>query len=143
MSENTTPSGGRCFGYFLSIIINGAILYAVNNLHRWNIPYLTDRFSECLWAFNLSISATIFMYCTFLAFDRRWFRSLMGSLSNVFAFISLNVFRRIFPLDIPESAAKWVNIGILILLAIIALSVLGQLVSAIKYYRRSNHPIRQ
>lgn len=138
MTKNTTSTGGRRFGYFISILINGAIMYALNYMDLWDyIPFLTDSFKDVLWAINLSLGVTIFMYSTFIAFDRRWFRNLMQAMSNVFAFVSLLVFRQIFPLDLIEGAARWVNIGLLILMGIMILSIVIELGSAIKNYRKS------
>ena len=137
MPERTQPTGGRRFGYFISIILNCLMLYSVNNLHLWNIPFLTDRFSECLWAVNLSIGVSIFMYVTFMVFDRRWFRNLMQAIANVFAFVSLYVFRQVFPLDIADSTARWVNLGMVIILVIMALSVFIELMHAVRNYVRN------
>lgn len=140
MPEITAPTNRRRFGYFTSILINGAIMYAVNYLDLWNyIPFLTEKFRDVLWAINLSIGVTIFMYCTFIAFDRRWFRSLMQAMTNVFAFVSLRVFRQVFPLDLAESAAHWANIGLLIMMGAMILSTISELIAAIKHYRKSIH----
>jgi len=129
------PSGARRFGYFISIVINFLVMYAVNNLYKWNTPYLTDRYSEVLWAINLSLSAVIFVHFIFLVFDRKWFRSLMKSLTNIFSFISVYVFRQVFPLDLSESMARTANLGLVILLLLILLSTLIELINSIKFYR--------
>ena len=137
MSRNQKPSGGRRFGYFISIIIQSGLLYAANNLLSWNIPYLTDDFSQVLWAVNLSLGVNIFIYFTFLFFDRRWFKNLMNALSNVFSFISLYVIRQVFPLELPENLEGIVKMAMVIILALIALSVLIELANAVKNYRKT------
>jgi len=135
MAEVKMPSGARRFGYFISIVINFLVMYAVNNLYKWNTPYLTDRYSEVLWAINLSLSTVIFVHFIFLVFDRKWFRSLMKSLTNIFSFISVYVFRQVFPLDLSESMARTANLGLVILLLLILLSTLIELINSIKFYR--------
>ncbi len=135
MSQNRVPSGARRFGYIITILINLGLMYAANHLLEWNVPFLTEDFAQCLWAINLSFGVTIFINFIFMVFDRRWFRSFMESINSVFSFISGYVFYRVFPLDLPNGMARWANMGLVILLVIIAISVLAQLFNAVKYYR--------
>ena len=135
MAETKMPSGIRRFGYLISIAINFFMMYAANNLTSWNIPYLTDRFSECLWAINLSLSAVIFAHFTFMVFDPKWFRSFMKSLTNVFYFISVYVFRQVFPLDLSDSLIRTANLGLVILLLLLLLSIFVELINSIKFYK--------
>ena len=129
------PSGIRRFGYLISIAINFFMMYAANNLTSWNTPYLTDRFSECLWAINLSLSAVIFAHFIFMVFDPKWFRSFMKSLTNVFSFISVYVFRQVFPLDLSDSMIRTANLGLVILLLLLLLSIFVELINSIKFYK--------
>ena len=135
MADVKMPSGAGRFGYLMTIAINFMVMYAANNLHKWNTPYLTDQYSEVLWAINLSLSAAIFVHFIFLVFDRKWFLSLMKSLTNIFSFISVYVFRQVFPLNLSESMAKTTNLGLVILLLLILLSTLIELINSIKFYR--------
>lgn len=136
MEKNTQPTAGRRFGYIISILVNFAVMYVVNNLPNWHVPFLNDRFVECLWAINLSISASIFIYCIFLFYDPRWFKSLMQALANAFSFISTYVFWRVFPLDLSENMARIVNIVIMIILGLIFLSIIIEIGGAIRKYRK-------
>ena len=135
MTDTQMPSGIRRFGYLISIVINFIMMYAANNLTSWNTPYLTDRFSECLWAINLSLSAVIFAHFIFMVFDPKWFRSFMKSLTNVFSLISVYVFRQVFPLDLSESMMRTANLGLVILLLLLLLSIFVELINSIKFYR--------
>ncbi len=135
MAETKMPSGIRRFGYLISIAINFFMMYAANNLTSWNTPYLTDRFSECLWAINLSLSAVIFAHFIFMVFDPKWFRSFMKSLTNVFSFISVYVFRQVFPLDLSGSMIRTANLGLVILLLLLLLSIFVELINSIKFYK--------
>lgn len=137
MSHNNMPSSARRFGYFVTIIINFALIYVANHLLEWNLlPFITDAFNECLWAINLSFGVTIFINFIFMFFDRKWFRSLMESINSVFSFLSGYIFYRIFPLDLASPWERWVNLGMVILLVIILLSILVQMMNAVKYYRK-------
>ena len=112
------------------------MIYAVNNLLKWNVPFLTNEFTQVIWAVNLSLGANIFSYFTFLFFDRRWFKNLMQALTNVFSFISLYLFRQVFPLDISENLEGTVNLTMVIILVLIALSILIELANAVRNYRK-------
>lgn len=135
MAETKIPSWARRFGYFVSIVINFLMMYAANNLHNWNVPYLTERFSECLWAVNLSLGVSIFIHFIFMVFDRKWFRSFMQAIANVFSLISVYVFREVFPLDLADSMERMVNLGLVIILLLILLSIFIELFNSIKFYR--------
>ena len=137
MSNNDIPTGGKRFGYFLSILINFAMIYIANNLLVWNVPYLTNDFIRCLWAINLSFAVTIFTNFIFIFFDRKWFHSLMEAFGTVFSFLSTYVFWQVFPLDINETWSYWVKIGLVVLLVLTALSFISQIMRAIRQYRRS------
>jgi len=140
MAETKMPSGVRRFGYFISIVINFFMMYAANNLSSWNVPYVTERFSECLWAVNLSLGVSIFIHFVFMVFDRKWFRSFMQALANVFSLISVYVFREVFPLDLADSMERMVNLGLVIILILILLSILVELFNSIKFYRSKPQP---
>ena len=136
MSKKNMPSGTRRLGYFVTILVNFALFYAANHLLEWNVPYLTEDFNQCLWAINLSFGVTIFINVIFMLFDQRWFRSLMESVNSVFSFVSGYTFYRVFPLDLPVGVNRWAEMAMVILLVIIMLSVLVQLLNAIRYYRQ-------
>jgi len=132
-----TPTRKRRFGYLVSIILNLLIIYGVNNLVRWEVPYLTADFSDVVWAFNLSLSVTAFMYAIFMLFDRRWFKHFMVAITNLFSIGALFVFWQVLPLDIPESTVYWVNTGLFILMGAVLLSAIMEIISAVRAYRKS------
>ncbi len=82
-------SGGKKFGYVLSMLINAALLYVFNHLSNWNIPYLLPTFQGCLWAIRLSLSATIFVNFIYIFFDETWFHHLMQAILNCFSWLSI------------------------------------------------------
>jgi len=136
MSQDHLPTGAKRFGYFVSIIVNAALIYVVNNLLNWNIPFLTEHFSECLFWANLSLGVSMFINFIFMFFDRKWFHNLMQAIGNVFSFISAYVFWRVFPLDLPGNMKEAVNVALIILLVLVLLSILVELVNAIRNYNR-------
>ncbi len=136
MEKKTYPSAGRRFGYLVGILINFAMIYVVTNLLNWNVPFLTERFIESIWAINLSLSVSIFIHFIHLFYDPKWFRSLMQAMANVFSFVSTLVFWRVFPLALSENIARVVNLAIIIIMALIGLSVFVELFNAIRNYQK-------
>ncbi len=136
MRNTTTPSSGRRFGYTISILVNFFMIYVANNLLRWNVPFLTERFNECLWAITLSISVSIFIQFIHLFYDPKWFRRLMQAVANVFSLYSTYVFWRVFPLDLAENIARVVNLAIIIIMVLTALSIFIELGGAVRHYTK-------
>jgi len=138
MQNTTTPTSGRRFGYTISILVNFFMIYVANNLLRWNVPFLTERFNECLWAITLSISVSIFVQFIHLFYDPKWFRRLMQAMANVFSLFSTYVFWRVFPLDLSENIAKVVNLVIIVIMVLTALSVFIELGGAVRHYTKKS-----
>jgi len=136
MQQNTQPTGARRFGYFIAIIVNAVMIYVANNLLNWNLPFLTESFQQTLWAINLSLGVSMFINFTFLFFDPTWFKNLMQAIANIFSAVSVFVFRSVFPLELPENIASVVNIALMVLFGLILLTVIIELVNAIRNYRR-------
>lgn len=135
MNQNTQPTGARRFGYFIAIIVNAVMLYAANNLLNWNVQFLNASFQQTLWAINLSLGVSMFMNFTFLFFDPTWYRNIMQAIANIFSAVSVFVFRSVFPLDLPENLAGVVNIALITLFSLLLLTVVIELVNAIRNYR--------
>ena len=138
MSQEKMPSSARQFGYIVSIIVNVFLIYVANNLLNWNIPFLTKDFAQCLWAVNLSLGVTIFINFIFIFFDRKWFKNLMQAFGNVFSFISGFIFWRVFPLNLTTSLARLVNFALIIGLGAIVLSIMIELIGAVRNYNGAN-----
>ncbi len=137
--KRQAPPAERKFGYFVTILINIALIYVANNLLNWHIPWLKDSFVQCLWAINLSLAVTVFTNVVFLFFDRRWFRHFMEAFTNVFSFISGYIFWRVLPLDLNPHLAKWVNLFLILILVFTLLSILVEMSKAVKHYRREEN----
>ena len=138
MSENKMPSAARQFGYIVTIAVNIALIYIANNLLNWNVPFLTKDYAQVLWAVNLSLGVTIFINFIFIFFDRKWFKNLMQAFGNVFGFILVFIFWRVFPLNLSDSMARIVNFALIIVLGGIVLSTMIELIGAIRNYNRAN-----
>jgi hypothetical protein len=127
----------RKIGYVVSIIIMFVILYLIRNWDRWNLYFLTNDFSKCLFYIELSIYVTIAANVIFIFYDNRWFKHLMQAVTNVFGALSLIMIYVIFPISLEnETWLKWIHIGLLIAAGLTAIAIIVDLVKGIRYLVR-------
>ena len=70
-------AAARRFGYFLAILINGAILYVINVWPTWHVvPWLTLATSEVVPWVNASIIVGMVANAVYLLVDRRWLKAI-------------------------------------------------------------------
>ena len=89
----------RRAGYIIAIIVNVVLIYVFNNLVRWGVPFIKSRLNEILWAFYLSLVATIIANALYLIYDAGWFRHLTQMGLAVLAFNSVYQLYTVFPFD--------------------------------------------
>lgn len=129
-------TAGKKFGYFVTMIVIAALIYAFEHVLEWNIPYLLPSFEGCLWAIRLSLSVTIFINFIYIFFDVDWFHHLMQGIENVFSWISVYFIYSIFPFEFP--AGIW-NQGVKIALIVILVVIpIGALVELVQFFRKLN-----
>lgn len=92
-------------GYAVAVVMNVIVWYVINNLLNWNVQFITPRFADVLWAFNLSIGATAVTNAFYIIYNPGWFHHLTQMVLAVLAFNSVYVLRSVFPFDFPN--ATW------------------------------------
>ena len=127
-------SEGKRFGYFVTMVVNAALIYVFNHLLEWNTPYLLPTFQGCLWAIQLSLSVTIFVNFIYIFYDAPWFRHLMQAIENVFSWISTYFIYTIFPFEFP--AEIWMQIARVALIVALVLIPVGTLVEIIQFFTK-------
>lgn len=141
MANTSASRAARTFGYLVAIAANGVIWFIVNNLLNWNVPFVTDSLTACLWAINLSIAVTIISQIILIVYDPDWLRHLLQGVTNIFAMVSLIVFYQIFPLALPtqvlDQIVRW---GLVIILIIMPLVTLIELVRMVRALLRLSRP---
>jgi hypothetical protein len=90
--------------YIGAIIANGFILFALNNLYKWNVPFLTESYQDCIWAIDVSLGAVIIVIFIFIFYDRDRFKHLLQVFTSAVSFMSLFVIHSIFPFEFPGTA---------------------------------------
>ncbi len=93
----------KCAGYIIAIIVNLILIYVFSNLVRWGVPFITSRLDEVLWAFYLSIGATIAVNALYIIYDAGWFRHLTQVMLAVFGFNSVYQLYTVFPFDLKNA----------------------------------------
>ena len=86
-------------GYIASILANGAILWVMNALPGWNLPYLLDSYSTVLPAINLSLAVQLSMNLVLIFYHPRFFHHLAQVVTAGFSIYAIAALARVFPLD--------------------------------------------
>jgi hypothetical protein len=123
----------RQAGYAVAIVVNGIILFVVNNVLAWDVaPWLTDDFNDVLPILNTSLLASVLVNAVYLVFDPPLWRSVCElALLALSIAVGITTYR-VFPFDFAaysfdwELLARWV-----ISLAIFGMCV-GFVASAVK-----------
>ncbi len=98
-------TAARRFGYLIAIAVNAAMIYAFHSVLEWGVPFVTESFTDILWAFDLSMGAQVAANALYLSYDPRWLRRLVSIVLNSLSFLATYTLWRVFPLDF--GAAVW------------------------------------
>ena len=124
-------SEARQAGYGLGVCMDVLILYAVNHLLEWGVPFITPAFADVLWALNLSLGTAIVINAAFIAFDPPWWRRLGRAAMDATALLSTYVLFTVFPFDLPT---VWLTslfaMTLMLLIVVLAISTVVHLVQA-------------
>ena len=104
--------------YIGAIIANGFILFALNNLYNWGVPFLTESYQNCIWAIDVSVGAMIIVNFVFIFFDRDWFKHLLQIFTSAASFLALYVINMIFPFVFAEPA-WYIAIKVLLIVSMV------------------------
>ena len=122
----------RRAGYIAAIVINIVLIFIFANLLKWEVPFLTSRFSGVLWAINLSLGVSILVNILFLVIDFAWLRHLGQFIMNIFAIFVLFMIFVIFPFTFAgESWAVWVKVGLVFVMVAIGIASIVELVKIV------------
>jgi len=112
--ENIKNKKHKRSEYIISVVVNIILLYIVNNLKGWGVPFLADGWTACLWVLNISLISTVVGDFILIFFNFSWFRALVHLLLNIISIIVLYTFFVIFPFDLSSTWELVFKIFILI-----------------------------
>jgi len=135
MSEATerrrARAGARRGGYALAILINGAVLYAVNVWPGWQaLPFLTDDTGQILGLVNLSLVVGMFTNAVYLIVDHPRVKALGDLLTLCIGLAILVSVWQVFPFAFPIGFDWNLIARILIVLSMIG-SIIGIIVQLV------------
>ncbi|WP_367354707.1 hypothetical protein [Atribacter sp.] len=110
--------------YVGAIAGNLVLLYIINHLMKWHIPFITEDFNKVLPYMNWSIYASIVANILYIFFNQKVVRLGTMPVINILSFLSIYMLFKVFPFDF-----KSVGMGILnqigkILLGLVVVGVI-------------------
>ena len=139
MAVTTTPTkqrptvAARRFGYVVAVLVNLALLYAVNIWPGWDaLPFLTGETTQVLTLVNASLVAGAAANGLYVVHDPRWLRAFGEAFTTAIGVVAMVALWRVFPFDFGDATFDWsLVVRILLALGIVggAIAVLTNLVS--------------
>lgn len=132
MTLTTAPKspmiGARRFGYVVALLVNAALLFAVNTWPGWDVlPFLTDDTPRVLDAVNASIVVSLAANVVYLAQDMPWLKALGDMVTAAVALFAMLQVWQVFPLEFDGESIDWALIARIML----ALAILGTFIAII------------
>jgi len=115
-------------GYIGAIIANIVLIFVVNNILKWGVPFFTREFTKVLWIINLSLSLTIACNVIYLIYNRAWFLSLTQMFLNVLSFLATYITYKVFPFDFSK-VSGFPILGLLVRIALIFIMIITIIVA--------------
>ena len=85
--KNIMPEHRRRISEYIgAIIANGVMVFVLNNLYNWSVPFLTESYQNCIWAIDVSLGTMIIVNFVFIFFDRAWFKHLLQVFTSAASF---------------------------------------------------------
>jgi hypothetical protein len=149
MSPTTTARerpgvAARRAGYAVAVLVNGALLFAVNGWPGWEaLPFLTQDTTLVLGLVNASILVSLAANAVYLLHDPPWLRALGDVVTTSVGLAALVRIWQVFPLDFGDSSFDWALVAHVLLGVALVGSVIGILVGLTSFVRdvATHHPV--
>lgn len=131
------PAVLRRVGYAMAILINAAMLYAINRWPGWTaVPFLTADTPRVLGWVNASIVAGMATNFAYLANDAPWFKAFGDLITTVVGLCALESIWRVFPIAAND---PWPLLARIVLVVAVIGTLIGLAVQTIALARALNH----
>lgn len=131
---------GRRVGYFIAVLVNAAMLYAVNAWPGWEaVPFLTGDTPQVTGAVNASIIVNLVANVLYLLHDPLWLKALGDILTTAVGMFAMVRIWQVFPFDFSSSSFDWALLTrILLGVGIVgsAIGIIAAFVSLVKALSR-------
>jgi hypothetical protein len=112
---------GDRVGWSIAAVLNAALLYAVNVRPGWDaVPVLTTDTARVIGVLNLSLALGLALNPSYLAYRRRWWRTLCDVAGDVVALLVLVRVWTVFPFDFGATSVDWALVTRVVLAVAIA-----------------------
>jgi hypothetical protein len=129
-------TAARRAGYVVAVLVNAAILYAVNLWPGWQaLPFLTDDVSLVLGVVNASIMVNLVANMVYVATDPPWMKALGDALTTSVGLAALLQIWRVFPFDFTGNSFDWalvLRVAVGVAIGGSAIAIVVALVSFVK-----------
>ena len=127
------PVGTRRFGYVVAVLVNAAMLYAVNRWPGWQeVPFLTADTELVLGLVNATIVVNLVANVVYLVRDPRWLTALGDLVTTAVGLAALVRIWKVFPLDVSD---RWELLVRTLLVVGIVGSAIGIVVAIVRFGR--------
>jgi hypothetical protein len=100
--------GDRRVGYVVAVLVNAAVLYAVNVWPGWQaLPFLTEDMRLVLGLVNASMLVSIVANMVYFVVDPRWLKALGDIVTTAVGIAALVRMWEVFPFDFSGSSFDW------------------------------------
>ena len=100
--------GDRRVGYVVAVLVNAAVLYAVNVWPGWQaLPFLTEDMRLVLGLVNASMLVSIVANMVSFLADPRWLKALGDIVTTAVGIAALVRMWQVFPFDFSGSSFDW------------------------------------
>ncbi len=135
------PRENQLGGYIAGAIFDGGLLYVMNNLLTWGVPFLLGTYGEILWAVNLSLTIQLGLNIALIFYHPLYFHHLGRSIMSAASAFALVVIARIFPVDLAPvpglASLPWLNLAARVALLVGAVGgAIGAFVHLARFFFR-------
>ena len=100
--------GARRLGYTIAVVVNAAMLYAVNAWPGWQaVPFLTADTVTVLPLVNASVVVSLVANAVYVVHDPAWARALGDLATSAVGLLALVRMWQVFPFDFGDATVDW------------------------------------
>ncbi len=126
----------RRFGYAVAVVVNAAMLYAVNRWPGWQqVPFLTGETRKVIDLVNASIIVSLVANVVYLVRDPRWLKALGDLVTTSVGLVVLVRIWRVFPFDFGDGSIDWDLVARVLLAVGIFGSAVAIIVAIVSFVR--------
>lgn len=102
------PVAARRFGFVIAVLVNAALLFAVNEWPGWDaLPFMTEETTEVLGLVNASLVASLVANAVYVGYDAGWLRALGDIVTTSIGLVAMVQIWQVYPFDFAGYSFDW------------------------------------